>query len=172
MSFIPCDWGFRRIRSASSNPFITGIWTSRIARRNGVPSETARAINASAISPPSATVAFRPHFASPSTRIRRLVALSSTTSTFMLWSHAGVARRLGAGGGAVAKSAVKWNVLPRPTSLSTQMRPLIIFTSLALMVRPRPVPPKCRVVDPSAWVKASKIFRCFSGAIPIPVSIT
>ncbi|MNS96021.1 hypothetical protein D3C72_1303020 [compost metagenome] len=40
------------------------------------------------------------------------------------------------------------------------------------MVRPRPVPPKRRVVDVSAWAKAEKIASCTSGAMPMPVSRT
>ena len=55
------------------------------------------------------------------------------------------------------KRAVKWNVLPLPTSLSTQMRPPISSTSCGEMARPRPVPPNRRVVELSAWLKASKI---------------
>ena len=62
------------------------------------------------------------------------------------------------GGGAVtsAKLAVKWNVLPLPASLSTQRRPPISCTSCDEMVRPSPVPPYVRVMEPSACVKASK----------------
>ena len=55
------------------------------------------------------------------------------------------------------KSAVKWKVLPLSTSLSTQMRPPIRSTSCEAMLRPSPVPPYLRVVEPSACVKASKI---------------
>ena len=40
-----------------------------------------------------------------------------------------------------AKLAVKWKVLPVPTSLSTQMRPPISSTSCDEIVRPSPVPP-------------------------------
>ena len=40
------------------------------------------------------------------------------------------------------------------------------------MARPRPVPPNRRVVDPSACLKASKIVSCFSGGMPMPVSVT
>ena len=49
------------------------------------------------------------------------------------------------------------NVLPRPGSLSTQIRPPISSTSLAEIVRPRPVPPNRRVVEPSACSNGSKI---------------
>jgi hypothetical protein len=51
---------------------------------------------------------------------------------------------------------VKRNVLPRQAR-STQKRPPISRTSVAEIVRPRPVPPNRRVVDPSARWKASKI---------------
>ena len=47
---------------------------------------------------------------------------------------------------ASSKRAVKWKVLPRPTSLSTQIRPPISSTSREAMASPRPVPPKRRVV--------------------------
>ncbi len=70
------------------------------------------------------------------------------------------------------KRAVKWKVLPWPTSLSTQMRPPIIWTSCEQIARPRPVPPYLRVVEASAWAKASKISRCFSAGMPMPVSLT
>ena len=56
--------------------------------------------------------------------------------------------------------AVKWNVLPWPTSLSTQMRPPIRSTSCAEIVSPRPVPPYLRVVELSACANGSKIAAC------------
>ncbi len=52
------------------------------------------------------------------------------------------------------------------------MRPPISSTSWALIVSPRPVPPKRRLVDASAWTKAPKICHCCSGAMPMPVSVT
>jgi len=45
---------------------------------------------------------------------------------------------------------VKWNVLPTPGSLSIQRRPPINPASVAEIVRPSPVPPNRRVVEPSA----------------------
>ena len=68
--------------------------------------------------------------------------------------------------------SVKWNVLPAPDSLSTQIRPPIICTSVAEIVRPRPVPPNRRVVEPSAWLNASKMVACLSRGMPMPVSVT
>jgi hypothetical protein len=38
------------------------------------------------------------------------------------------------------------------------------------MVVPRPVPPKRRLVDWSAWLKLSKMRCCASGGMPMPVS--
>ena len=40
------------------------------------------------------------------------------------------------------------------------------------MVSPRPVPPNLRVVDPSAWLNASKTVACLSPGMPMPVSVT
>ena len=52
---------------------------------------------------------------------------------------------------------MKWKVVPRPGSLSSQIRPPISSTSFRLIARPRPVPPNFRVVEPSACVNDSKI---------------
>ena len=40
------------------------------------------------------------------------------------------------------------------------------------MDRPRPVPPYLRLVVPSACWKASKMMRCLSSGMPMPVSMT
>src|SRR5882724_10066231 len=56
--------------------------------------------------------------------------------------------------------------------LSTQIFPCIASTRRAEMVRPRPVPPNVRVLEPSACEKASKIIFCLSCGMPIPVSRT
>ena len=58
---------------------------------------------------------------------------------------------------------MKWNVLPRPDSLSTQMRPPISSTSCGEMASPRPVPPYLRVVELSACANASKISSLLVG---------
>ena len=47
-----------------------------------------------------------------------------------------------------------------------------MLTRVEEIVRPRPVPPNRRVVDPSAWLKASKIVSCLSAGTPTPVSLT
>ena len=43
---------------------------------------------------------------------------------------------------------------------------------LLQMARPRPVPPKRRVVEESAWENGSNSRRAVSGAMPMPVSLT
>ena len=61
---------------------------------------------------------------------------------------------ISAGGVSSFKSAGKSMVkaLPRPASLVTLISPPIIWQNLRVIVRPRPVPPNCRVVEASAWV--------------------
>jgi hypothetical protein len=77
--------------------------------------------------------------------MRRLVALSSTTST-RLPRRAGCtplrSRRAGAGASAAAAARIaKRNSLPTPTSLVTLIRPPISSVSRWLIASPRPVPP-------------------------------
>jgi hypothetical protein len=48
------------------------------------------------------------------------------------------------------KGTVKKNVDPKPGSLSTEIWPFIKCTSWREIARPKPVPPKRRVVDMSA----------------------
>ena len=61
---------------------------------------------------------------------------------------------------------------PRPMSLSTPRSPSMIVTSSLTIDRPRPVPPRERVIDASTWWKDSKIRACCSASMPIPVSVT
>ena len=108
-----------------------------------------------------------------SSRMRRFVALSSTTSTRIPWRHGGS----GGGGSGCAGSArpsrsVKWNWLPCPGSLSTQIRPSIISTRREAMASPSPVPPWRRVIEASACSNISKMAACLSAGMPMPVSLT
>ncbi len=108
----------------------------------------ARSTAARADAPLSATLTVMPRFANVSRRIKRFFALSSTTNT-------GIPLRsmsFGTGLGNIAgpNFAVKWNVLPRPTSLSTHILPPNIATSREEMLRPSPVPPNSRFMEPSA----------------------
>ncbi len=71
-----------------------------------------------------------------------------------------------------SKSSVKKNVVPSPGSLSKSSCPPISSINRAEMVRPRPVPPYFRVIEVSAWEKASNIFDFCSLVTPIPLSCT
>ncbi len=76
--------------------------------------------------------------------MRRLVALSSTTSTCFPRSDGCTperSRRVGTGTRAAAARIVKRNSLPTPTSLVTLIRPPISSVSRWLIASPRPVPP-------------------------------
>ena len=75
--------------------------------------------------------------------MRRLVALSSTTRTRRPEKLAGGSRLAGWLSACLhrAELTVNRNVLPLPTSLSSQMRPPIMATRRDTMVSPSPVPP-------------------------------
>ena len=63
-------------------------------------------------------------------------------------------------------------MLPLPGMLFTVSSPPNRRVISRLMERPRPVPPYLRLVVPSACWNASKIRRCFSSGMPMPVSST
>jgi hypothetical protein len=155
------------------NPSISGIIASVSNSGYGSPAAAARRSSTIAAGPSSIPVGFAPHTRSMPVSTRRLVALSSTTSTRRPCNFGDVAAVVSvASDSARAKFASKWNVLPRPASLSIAIRPPIKATSRDEIVRPRPVPPKRRVVEPSACENGSKMSCCFSGGTPIPVSAT
>ena len=54
--------------------------------------------------------------------------------------------------------SVTVKVEPLPGSLATRMSPPIKRQHLRLMASPSPVPPNLRVVEASAWEKASNSF--------------
>ena len=62
--------------------------------------------------------------------------------------------------------------LPLPGSLLSVISPPSRPTSSRQIESPSPVPPYLRLVVPSPCAKASKIDRCMSWGIPIPVSVT
>ena len=64
------------------------------------------------------------------------------------------------------------NHFPGPTWLVAWNVPPMSSASFLDMAKPRPVPPKRRVTDASAWVKASKMDCSLSSGIPTPVSRT
>ena len=64
-------------------------------------------------------------------------------------------------------------VVPTPGLLSSQIRPCMTFSMMALQIeRPRPVPPYERAVLESACENGKKRFFCCSSEMPIPVSAT
>ena len=67
--------------------------------------------------------------------------------------------------------SVNTNVLPLPSSLSTQIRPPCSSTSRFDSARPRPVPSRCSAPASVCW-NSSKMRSWSSGAMPGPVSAT
>ena len=104
-----------------------------------------------------------------SLRMRRLISLSSTTST-----RAALKSTLDGGLAITAFSngnrKVNQNVDPVAGRLSTPISPPMSSTNCLLMASPRPVPPNFRVVDASAWVKGWNKCDCSSLSMPMPVS--
>ena len=64
------------------------------------------------------------------------------------------------------------NALPSLALLRRCISPPSRFASSRLIARPNPVPPYRRLVLASACWNASKMMRCFSGGMPMPVSVT
>ncbi len=121
---------------------------------------------------PLASVGRMRQWASVSSSTRRLVSLSSTTSTRSPRTRAPSGRARCFGAAAVPKRTSKWKRLPRPGALSTWSRPPIAATRRAAIESPRPVPPNSRVVEGSTCSNASKIRCCLSCGMPMPVSAT
>ncbi len=63
-------------------------------------------------------------------------------------------------------------VLPAPGELARRISPPRSCASSRLIARPSPVPPYLRAVPASACWNASKMMRCFSRGMPMPVSLT
>ena len=164
--------GSPRICRARSSPSISGIMPSISATGNG--SLRTAAFKASrAAGPLSTATGLAPQLVRTSSRMRRLVALSSTIKTGSPSRRGTPVRRVREPSwGRVLSQIVNQKVLPMPGSLSTQIRPPISSTSLAEIVRPSPVPPNRRVVEPSACSNGWKIVCNFSTGMPIPVSAT
>ena len=117
-----------------------------------------------ASTPLTARVTFQPWRRSMEPTTFWLIGLSSATSTRKPAGRApgpaagSPALYRGAGATAVAPTPVRQrSSCPAPGSLSAQRRPPISWTRRRVIVKPSPVPPNCRVCDPSACVKASKI---------------
>ena len=76
-----------------------------------------------------------------STRLPRSASTAVATAAAYDAASADAETATASAGRASAKRAVKWNVLPRPGSLSTHRRPFISPTSWEQIASPRPVPP-------------------------------
>ena len=81
-------------------------------------------------------------------------------------------RRLERSASTSSSGTSKRNVLPRPGSDAALSSPPMIETSRREIASPRPVPPKRRVVEVSAWVNGSNSCARCSRSMPIPVSRT
>ena len=141
------------IRLEASMPSIPGIFQSMMISSNGL-SLSAFSISSRASFPEGAGKTSKENDSRISCRISRDVALSSTTSTFNPLRSGEGSKRFFTISFPRPKSAVKWNVVPCPDSLSVQISPPINFTRRLLIVSPNPVPPYFRVVEVSAWEKA------------------
>ena len=108
------------------------------------------------------------------TRMLRLVALSSTTSTRRPARSVSASGSLFATSSRLARSTGTRNQKrePRSASLSKPISPAIRSTSCLEIARPRPVPPKRLAMEPSAWVNDWKISLFFSAGTPMPESVT
>ena len=142
---------------------------SRMARSNG----SLFRRNWSASFPLSTSRGSMPHLRACSVRTRRLVGLSSTISRRRPASCGWVPFN-GAGNAPAVGWAwiVKWNVDPWPRVLSTHILPPISSDRLLLIAKPSPVPPYCRVVEASTWLKDLKSRSSLSAGMPMPVSRT
>ena len=127
---------------------------------------------ASAVAPSTTQDACMPQAVSCASKMARLVAWSSTHKTCTPRNSGSVAPVASAGAGRGASRTVNQKVLPWPGVLSTPIAPPIRVTSGCEMVRPNPVPPYFRVVEPSAWENAWNRRAWTSGGMPMPVSVT
>src|ERR1017187_6534901 len=80
--------------------------------------------------------------------MRRLVALSSTTSTRSPARASADNAWGGSAGLPTPRLAVEWKAVPSPSTLSPQILPPIFATRCLETDSPRPVPPNLRAVEP------------------------
>ncbi len=166
--------GRRRICSAKVKPSIPGIWASESTRANGSPAATARSISARAVR----AVRRRRRLHAPAGKyLHQNFAVGGvvvhdqnqqalqTRRLDSRWLDLGAARH------AEARGEVKSAALAH-FSLSTQMRPPIMPTKRLDIVRPRPLPPKRRVMELSACSNGVNIAFSFSDGMPMPESRT
>ncbi|OFA05196.1 hypothetical protein JAB9_08720 [Janthinobacterium sp. HH107] len=161
------------IARTSSAPSMTGMRMSMIARSNGRPLRSAPCSRSSASAPSAALAAAICHSIACCSRILRLVAWSSTISTFKASSDTRGGGAGGASSGATSPTTtVTAKLEPCPATDWSTMLPPIISASCLMMARPSPVPPYLREVVLSAWRNGWKTAAAASGAMPMPVSRT
>ena len=102
----------------------------------------------------------------------RLVALSSTTRMREPGAKPAAANSPGAWPAACPKGSSTQNTEPAPGWLETPMAPPINSATCLEIARPRPVPPKWRVVEASAWLKGWNSFASVGASMPTPLSET
>jgi hypothetical protein len=109
-----------------------------------------------------------------STRPRKRGRADAAIGAAAAWRAAVRSAAIGAGAGAgrasIRSGRLNQNVEPSPTRLVTPICPPINSTRRLQIARPRPVPPKRRVVDASACTKRSNKRSIASGEMPTPVS--
>jgi hypothetical protein len=110
------------------------------------------AVQLEAASPESTSSAFQPQARISLTISSRVVRLSSATSR-RSGPRAGV-RRASAGCASTSNGTLNQKRLPLPSLLATAISPPIMSIRCLLMARPRPVPPKRRVMLWSPCEKA------------------
>ncbi len=135
------------------------------------PSWTARSRKASPTAPLSAAAQSKLQLRSCSSRISRLTGLSSMTSTRAPVTSTGTMSPSDTAS-CTGRETANQKIEPRPTSLSTPMRPPIRSTSRAAMASPSPVPSWRRVEEESTCANFSNTLCNLSAGMPMPVSST
>ena len=152
------ELGPRRDPFRDAEPVDAGhVRVEQHQRRRACPACCAVISASSAAAPPATAVGCICQRVSCSCRMRRLTGLSSTTSTGRSVSGGSRCSEVGPASATVERDGeMERAAVPRPRSRARAGRPSAARAS-AEMVRPSPVPPKRRVVEPSAWLKASKM---------------
>ena len=152
-----------------------GICTSITTTSNGAPARAAACTASTAARPSVACSTQQPQCSSIATAIIMLTGLSSAISARAPRRRAvSFASVLGGrcGGAVLGSGSSAQKLLPWPGVLSTPTVPPISCASSRQIERPRPVPPKRRVVDESPCENGVNKRACVSGGTPGPVSDT
>ncbi len=155
----------------ASKPSMSGMWASRSIERNGRPDpRPARSLPGQPSAVGHASAHAPAVTASPEDAAVRGVVVHDQDRELEVFEPARPTPPRPES--AAPAGSVKWNVLPRPTSLSTQIRPPISSTSCEEMARPEPGPAVRARGRAVGLGEGSKIGPCLSGGMPMPVSRT